>query len=286
MRKSITNLILCFVLIVSICLCNIIPVEAGIFTKKNYLKIYNALLKHKTSVKFTIPGRLTDLTDIQNKMFSPAYNNKKLGDFAYLEGLIKSYGEGVYYSSSNKTECTLKFDYVYGSKKVSKLDKEIKNVVRNLGIDDKSDYDKVKYINNYIIDNVSYYKGSLDLTIKDFPCTAYGALINHEAVCEGYSLLFYRMCREAGIPLRFITGVGYDPVSNSTAAHAWNIVKINDKWYNIDVTWNDSGVSRELDNSYFLMNDEDFIYHKRDTFYTTAKFISKYQIASESLGYN
>ena len=41
------------------------------------------------------------------------------------------------------------------------------------------------------------------------------------------------MCREANVPVRFITGYGID--FSGIGAHAWNIIEVDGKWYNMDV---------------------------------------------------
>ncbi len=68
----------------------------------------------------------------------------------------------------------------------------------------------------------------------------YGALINGEAVCEGYAKTFKLFCDLYGIPCMLITG---DAVTeNGTEAHAWNAVRMeNGNWYAVDVTWDDQG---------------------------------------------
>ena len=63
--------------------------------------------------------------------------------------------------------------------------------------------------------------------------TAYGALTNGLAVCQGYSLLMLRLLQAAGLPVRVVPGVagGED--------HAWNLVQLCGHWYHVDATWDD-----------------------------------------------
>ena len=55
-----------------------------------------------------------------------------------------------------------------------------------------------------------------------------GALLDNKCVCAGYSELVVNLCAEFGI----------DAISVCGQNHAWNQVKLNEKWYNLDVTWN------------------------------------------------
>lgn len=62
--------------------------------------------------------------------------------------------------------------------------------------------------------------------------TAYGALVNGQAVCQGYALAYQDIMNALGVPC--IT------VASEKIDHAWNMVKLNDSYYHVDVTWDDS----------------------------------------------
>lgn len=66
--------------------------------------------------------------------------------------------------------------------------------------------------------------------------TAYGALIEGEAVCEGYAKAMQLLLRRNGIQATVVSGTSLD----TNEAHMWNLVKINDNTYYLDPTWNDS----------------------------------------------
>jgi hypothetical protein len=60
---------------------------------------------------------------------------------------------------------------------------------------------------------------------------AYDLLVEKTAVCQGYALAFGVLMNELGLEWRF--------VSSESMNHAWDLVKVDDSWYHIDVTWND-----------------------------------------------
>lgn len=101
--------------------------------------------------------------------------------------------------------------------------------------------------------------------------TAYAALCQGKAVCQGYAVLFYRICKEAGLPVRIITGIG------NGGNHAWNIVKVRIYYYNIDCTWD--GQDKETRQNWFLLNETDFENHSRDSEYTSSEFYQNYPMA-------
>ena len=59
-----------------------------------------------------------------------------------------------------------------------------------------------------------------------------------DVVCEGYAKAFHMLATYAG--LESIYAVGMSGIGFNMGGHAWNLVKINGSWYNIDLTWNDT----------------------------------------------
>lgn len=164
---------------------------------------------------------------------------------------------------------SLTVNAVYSStlKQEKKVDTKIKSVLDSLKLEGKSDYTKVKAIHDYIIKRVSY-----DFTYEKY--SAYNALIEKSSVCRGYVSLAYRMFTDAGIECRII----------GTLDHAWNIVKVNGKWYNIDLTWDDPNRSKgpQVIYDYFLKNAASFRDHTGYKEIMTKEFTAKYPIAKDS----
>lgn len=97
-----------------------------------------------------------------------------------------------------------------------------------------SDYDKIKYIHDWLVDNIVY-----DSTIsRDNTHNIYGALVEKEVVCDGYARALKYLLDEINIPCVIVQGIATnsDGVSES---HAWNYVRLYGKWYAIDTTWDD-----------------------------------------------
>ena len=111
------------------------------------------------------------------------------------------------------------------------LNRKIDEVIASLELDGKTNYEKVKAVHDWIATHVTY--DDEHLTDNNYPLkqTAYAAMINGTSVCQGYATLFYKMMLKLGIDCRIITGRSHNE------NHAWNIVKICDKYYYIDCTW-------------------------------------------------
>ena len=119
--------------------------------------------------------------------------------------------------------------------------------------------DKIRSVHDYIINNTEY-----DKTVsKNNIYNIYGALVQHYAVCEGYSKAIKYILDEANIPCIVVCGIGQN-TNGETESHAWNYVKLNDVWYAIDATWDDpviigSGyIFDSIYTKYFLKGSNEF----------------------------
>lgn len=131
-----------------------------------------------------------------------------------------------------------------------------------------SKYDQIKYIHNWLIDNLKY-----DTTYKKEDIhNVYGALAKREVVCEGYARTLKYLLDGLEIENVLVSGTATNS-NNSTESHAWNYVKLNDKWYAIDVTWDDpiikgGGVlSDKLRYQYFLKGADNFLKNHNENGY-------------------
>ncbi len=114
------------------------------------------------------------------------------------------------------------------------------NLVTELAKGQKTDYDKVKFVHDYLVQNAEYDYDALaesEKTIHDasseYIYSAYGCLVNKKTVCAGYAKAFQLILNNLGIDCTYITGDAGGP-------HAWNMVTLEDENYYFDVTWNDS----------------------------------------------
>ncbi len=94
-----------------------------------------------------------------------------------------------------------------------------------------------KTIHDWIVNHVDYDNATLTGN-DDMGYTDYSAFIRGLAVCGGYSRLTSRMLFMAGISNLIAVG----NVTSSADSHAWNMVKLDNDWYQLDVTWDDYGL--------------------------------------------
>ncbi len=163
--------------------------------------------------------------------------------------------------------------YYTTSEQEAALTAKVNSVMSQLNLSGKSDYEKVRAIYDYICKNVVYDNEHLNQSDYTLKYSAYAALINGTSVCQGYALLFYRMCLEAGVDNRIVAGSG------NGQAHAWNIVKLNGVYYNCDSTWDAGG-----GNEHFLKGSSSFEDHIRSADYITEAFNSEYPTSLADYG--
>lgn len=113
--------------------------------------------------------------------------------------------------------------------------------------DNLSDYEKVLMIHDHIIGNCEYKENKYDQY-------AYSALCKKESVCTGYSQAFRLVCDMKNIPCISVLGDSQSYDKEKYEPHMWNKVKIDGKWYFIDLTWDDN---ENFEYCYFLLSDSE-----------------------------
>lgn len=135
--------------------------------------------------------------------------------------------------------------------KAKQLYNVLKTILDNKISEDMSDYQKEVVLHDYLVENCQY-SSDTDQPAESDIYRAYGALVNHDAVCNGYAEALQLLFMCAGIESEFVIGTagGID--------HAWNLVKIDGKWYHLDATWNDPlpDQGKNAIHSYFNISDE------------------------------
>lgn len=103
-----------------------------------------------------------------------------------------------------------------------------------------TDYVKALYVHDYLVLNTEYdsatyvrMQASPDQSLIDDAGTAYGCLVNHLAVCDGYAKAFHLLMNRLGIEAGRVSGIA------DGGSHAWNYLALDGDYYYIDVTWDD-----------------------------------------------
>jgi hypothetical protein len=147
-------------------------------------------------------------------------------------------------------------------------------LVRRLTDGASDEFHKTKLLHDWIAENIaydvrSYFSDTSDDNAAEPPEET---LVQRQAVCHGYTSLFKQMCTLAGIPCEDISGYGrgYSYVSGRNANvgeenHAWNAVRIDERWFLVDVTWDagyvgEQAFRKEYRTTYLFMEPRYFVF--------------------------
>ena len=243
-------------------------------------QLRKAMVKRSDYVTLSYVTTNDDITATVHELSDTAMKhtgNPKEGD--YLKFTYGGWDASFwwdYYDGEYHVDVEYDLRYYTTAKQESKMDDYVEDLLDELDLYDNSDYQKIKGIYDYITETVRYdYDHYLNDPSYMLQYTAYAALVNKTAVCQGYANLFYRLALELDVDARIISGDGGGP-------HAWNITTLDGLWYNLDSTW-DEGCSYY---SWFLLSPDSFYNHYRDYEYETSSFHKKYPMDENDYKYN
>lgn len=150
--------------------------------------------------------------------------------------------------SSPISKINLNVEYLTDEAQEAFVDREVSRITKSLIRPEMSDFQKLKILHDYIVNNSSY-----SYETKSSPHSAYTLFKEGKGVCQAYALASYKLLDAVGIDNYYVKGVA------GSENHAWNKVKLDGEWYNLDVTWDDPiSASGEdiLSYDYFLISDK------------------------------
>lgn len=266
---------------------------------KTSQKIYDKILENKNRMKsgtYEIEFEKNEFAEILNQenglqILSSKYQNAvdslrydhtelfyidftklSLKTVTYTRGRTKSYEVYLSPTEENYLEEHIKEQEL--NNMIFEIEERAEEILRNaIG----SNYQKVQYVHNWLIDNIQY-----DNTYsKDNTRNIYGALIENDVVCEGYAKAFKYLLDELEIPCIIVAGEAINS-EGTQEKHMWNYVQINDVWYAVDVTWDDpiiingGNLPEEDRYKYFCQGDNININHFISNIITNEEQVYKY----------
>ncbi|MCR4865401.1 MAG: hypothetical protein K5921_00585 [Lachnospiraceae bacterium] len=134
------------------------------------------------------------------------------------------------------------------NEKIKRFERATQNFMSDIDLN-ASDPEIEMQIHDKLIELVTYDFDLLgrDIQNGDLGFTAYGALVEdsyglkNRAVCGGYAQAFQYLLQQAGIEAAYVTGYADSESGTLTeqGSHAWNIVKLDGEWYEVDSCWDD-----------------------------------------------
>lgn len=231
------------------------------YTKmSDYIQVYEYGTNHK--VQFTLSynseNKLINVTPLSS------YENNKTYTLEIDSGLKSSIGKEL--------KTPVKFNFTIKDSTITQAQNS-----NNINIDDKEkllqektnqivaqvikpnmkDYEKELALHDYLVTHSTYDKRLFTGNMPDESYTDYGVLIKGTGVCEGYAKAMKRLLDAVGIET--IVAIGEAKDGEEWIGHAWNIIKIEEQYYQLDPTWDDPITSDGKDvlrHSYFNITDK------------------------------
>ncbi len=193
-------------------------------------------------------------------------SNKSL-DVAGIVSDFWSYYEGFYSNCMSYSSCVSSFkdnknhqsvfNFKYRIGRVmlnmmeNAVDREVERLRGILFCKGMPDIVKAYVAHNYLAATIEYWYNENATSLEaSHMQSAYGGLIDHKCVCQGYAEAYKRLLDIEGIFCDVICG----KIKGSLEYHAWNIVRLDGENYHVDVTW-DSESLGIVDFKYFCLSD-------------------------------
>ena len=112
-------------------------------------------------------------------------------------------------------------------KRQEEIDLAVQQIMQNVDAA-QSEYEKILFVYEYIINNTDYDKGAEDNQ------NIYSVFYRKSSVCAGYAKSVQYLLQKMGVYAVYVTGT-----TDEGSLHAWNIVKCDDRFYHVDATWGD-----------------------------------------------
>ncbi len=203
-----------------------------------YQEIYDALINLEDEIYIGTSLTSDEVFDIREQVI------KDNPEVFYLD-----YETSTYWSNGK-----LEFKYMDSKDNIleqkAMISAKVDYVLEQIIKPDMTELEKELAIHDYIVLNTQY--DVVNFNKNTIPNPSYninGILLNGIGVCEGYAKTFKLMLDRVGIESTIVEG----PKIN----HAWNIVKIDNQYYHVDVTWDDPVPDRrgKVSHSYFNVSD-------------------------------
>lgn len=197
--------------------------------KKVYVEILKAMLSFQTDAEVS-----TQSTETLDKVFQCVMMDHP--EIFYVDG----YKYTKYSAGDKIKKLTFSGNYTYGKEEADARMQQINTAVEPIinGIaTDASDYEKVKYVYETIVNQTEYVLNALD---NQNICSVF---LGHQSVCQGYAKSMQYLLNQMDVLTTLVVGT-----VKEGEGHAWNLVLIDGAYYYVDPTWGDA---------YYLLSSQD-----------------------------
>lgn len=187
--------------------------------------------------KFNIPSSESSAVykAVVNEYTELVHVNPTKISWSSSSGIVSSYRPTFLFSTASEAKAA-----------IEAVDEKVEEYTAAVK-DNWDDLHKARYLHDMLATQIVYTN-----TNNDIEHAAYGALVNSKAVCQGYSHAYGLLLKRCGVDSTIVI--------SSQMNHEWNMVKIDGKFYQVDVTWDDptEDTLGYVEHTYFLLSDSAF----------------------------
>ena len=224
--------------------------------------ICDGINAHQTEISLTLPSSFSDGSELF-EIFTQCFNENP--SWFWISGNMD-------WSTStlgDRTTAVLTPEIIGNIEDVPAMEEQLMNFVSEIAAGAaayETQYEQALYVHDTIVNICDYDTATYEQyaatgeAARGYTYTAYGCLINHQAVCEGYARAFQLIMQKLGIECRYVSGTATS--SGVTESHAWNYVVIDGTPCYVDVTWDDPvGDVPEgyISHDYFCVSEEQLL---------------------------
>ena len=211
--------------------------------KKAYERLFTALQNGKNKADLT--GLGLDADSVSNVLFKML---RDVDQYIYIDWYKEDWISWDF-SGSECIEVTINYDTK--DKKLQERQKNFEKKAAKIIAAAKKQptaYGKLKYIHDWLVENTHWLLDESDRSVN----TAEGPIINGVSVCGGYAHAFNYLAKSLGFDCIYVV--------SDDGTHAWNRVKLNGIWYNLDISWDDLDLydDNKIHYENFLKSDKTF----------------------------
>ncbi|MEY9973988.1 hypothetical protein ABH966_004394 [Lysinibacillus sp. RC46] len=199
--------------------------------------IQKQVMQLSTEFDIRYTGNTSEIKDELSELIKHAIQDP------YIYANISSF-KWKYDGYANNIVISFEFTYHISQEEEAFVEQTLTNIITPMhGL---SELQKIQAAHDFIVLTAEYSKET-----KGSQYSPYTLLTENKGVCQAYALVLYRMLEKLGFEVQYVPGKVGEQL------HAWVLVKLDDEWYHIDVTWDDPLPDRkgEVRYNYFLVSD-------------------------------
>jgi len=199
--------------------------------------IQKQVMELSTEFDIRYTGNTSEIKDELSELIKQAIQDP------YIYANISSF-KWKYNGYANNIVIRFEFTYHISQEEEAFVEQTLTNIIAPMhGL---SELQKLQAAHDFIVLSAEYSKET-----EGSQYSPYTLLTENKGVCQAYALVLYRMLEKLGFEVQYVPGKVGEQL------HAWVLVKLNNSWYHIDVTWDDPLPDRkgEVRYNYFLVSD-------------------------------